>query len=260
MEIKFINCEYKEKIVSLTFEPSKIYGITGKNIEELIPIISLREICKGQIIVDENKITKDNIKEHQRKVSFVTAIKSAQINIYNIMVEYIKRNNLIIKDPIKKIKDSLKIVGLEDNILNKNIYETSTSEKKLLSFAIYLLSNPEVLIIEEPFKCLDKQNEKKIIMLLQRLKEQFKKTIIIISEDSNILYKYTNEMIFVKNNEILITGKTEELYLKVEYLKKNRFDIPEIVEFTHLAKKKKEVKIDYHKDVRDIIKDIYKHI
>ena len=103
MEIKFINCEYKEKIVSLTFEPSKIYGITGKNVEELIPIISLREICKGQIIVDENKITKDNIKEHQRKVSLVTAIKSAQINIYNIMVEYIKRNNLIIKDPIRLV-------------------------------------------------------------------------------------------------------------------------------------------------------------
>ena len=29
---------------------------------------------------------------------------------------------------------------------------------------------------------------------------------------------------------------------------------------TYLARKDKEVKIDYHKDIRDIIKDIYKHV
>ena len=40
----------------------------------------------------------------------------------------------------------------------------------------------------------------------------------------------------------------------------NKFSIPEIIEFTYLAKKKKSVKIDYHKDIRDIIKDIYKHV
>ena len=67
-------------------------------------------------------------------------------------------------------------------------------------------------------------------------------------------------MFFVKNNEIVLSGKTEEEYLNIEFLKKNKFEIPDIVEFTHLAKKKKQVKIDYHKDIRDIIKDIYNHI
>ena len=67
-------------------------------------------------------------------------------------------------------------------------------------------------------------------------------------------------MLFIKNNEILLSGPTNELYLRVDFLKRNKFDIPDIIEFTYLAKKKKQVKIDYHKDVRDIIKDIYKHI
>ena len=43
-------------------------------------------------------------------------------------------------------------------------------------------------------------------------------------------------------------------------MKRNKIDIPEIIEFTYLAKKQKNVKIDYHKDIRDIIKDIYKHV
>lgn len=260
MEIKFINYEYKEKQISLSFDPNKIYGITGKNIKDLLPVISLKEINKGQLVINGEKITKENINDYRKKISLITTLNSIHQRIYNIMIEFIQRNNLVIKDPIKKIRDSLKIVELDDSILNKNIYEISTSEKKLLLFAISLLSNPEVIIIDEPFKCLDKQNEKKLIMILQRLKEQFKKTIIILSEDSNILYKYTNEMIFMKNSEVLLTGKTEELYLRVDYLKRHKFDIPEIVEFTYIAKKEKNVKIDYHKDVRDIIKDIYKHI
>ena len=151
-------------------------------------------------------------------------------------------------------------MSLEETILKRNIQTLSSSEKKLLQIALSLLSNPDLIIFEEPFKCLDKYNEKKILMVIQRLKEQFKKTIIIASDDSNILYKYTNNMLFIKNDQINLEGKTNEVFLDVEYLKKNKFDIPAIVEFTYLAKKKKEVKIDYHKDVRDIIKDIYKHI
>ena len=97
-------------------------------------------------------------------------------------------------------------------------------------------------------------------MLFSRLKEQFKKTIIIVTNDSNILYKYTDELILVKKNRIFLTGKTQNIYKRVDFLRKNGFEIPEIVEFTYLAKKKKKIKLDYHKDIRDIIKDIYKHI
>ena len=53
---------------------------------------------------------------------------------------------------------------------------------------------------------------------------------------------------------------TLDAYKEVDYLKRHKIDIPEIIEITHLAKKNKNIKIDYFKDVRDIIKDIYKHV
>ena len=48
--------------------------------------------------------------------------------------------------------------------------------------------------------------------------------------------------------------------INLKFLKRNKFDIPDIVMFTYKAKKDKKVKIDYHQDIRDIIKDIYKHV
>lgn len=261
MELRFINYTYKDKSLNFDLPKNSIIGLTGQTSEELLDIISLRKLNKGQLTIDEVKVTKDNIYDFRRKISVVDKILNTYHHtVYDFMVDYIKEHSLTIKDPIKKIKDSLKIVELPEEILSKIIYTLSQSEKKLLQIAISLLSNPSLIILNEPFKCLDKQNEKKIVMLLQRLKEQFQKTIIIISDDSNKLYKYTTDMIFIKNNDIFLTGPTNEVYLRVDYLKRNKFEIPAIVEFTYIAKKKKEVRIDYHKDVRDIIKDIYKHI
>lgn len=257
----FKNYEHKDNKLSFEIEKGQIIGITGKNSNEIVDLIALKSLNKGQLIINDQRVNKENIWSYRRKIALMRgSILSSQSNILNIMIEYIKRHKLEIKDPLRKITDSLKIVSLEESILKRNIQTLSSSEKKLLQIALSLLSNPDLIIFEEPFKCLDKYNEKKLIMLIQRLKEQFQKTIIIASDDSNILYKYTNKMLFIKNDQISLEGKTNEVFLDVEYLKKNKFNIPEIVEFTYLAKNKKEVKIDYHKDVRDIIKDIYKHI
>ena len=97
-------------------------------------------------------------------------------------------------------------------------------------------------------------------MLLIRLKEQFKKIIILETKNSNILYKCTGYLYIIKNDKIWLEGKTEEIYEKVGLLRKAGVKIPDIVSFTYLAKKEKKVKIEYHKDIRDIIKDIYKHV
>lgn len=261
MELKFINYQYHEKALSFNIKSASIYGITGTNTEEIIDIIALKKLNKGQLTIDSIKITKDNINEYRKKISYINKELETHFDkVINLMNDYIIRHCLIIKDSTKKIKDSLKIVGLDEEILNRNINTLSSSEKKQLQLSISILSNPEIIILNEPFKCLDKQAEKIYIMLLQRLKEQFKKTIIILTDDSNKLYQYTTDMIFIKNNDIFLTGSTNEVYLRVDFLKRNKFEIPDIVEFTYIAKKEKKVKIDYHKDVRDIIKDIYKHI
>ena len=98
------------------------------------------------------------------------------------------------------------------------------------------------------------------MMVLSKLKEQYHKIIIIGSSNANMLYQYTTKMLFVKNKRIFLEGPTKETYERVDYLKRNGYTLPEIVWITYKANKKKKVKLDYHKDVRDIIKDIYKHV
>jgi len=263
MEMIFNDYIYQSKTINLTIKHNTITGITGEHLESLLNLISLRTTGKGELKINDIKITQENLKVFRKRIGYVKEnmeIEKYYQKVLDLLIKEVKDKNLEFSDAGKKINDSLKIVGLSEEYLNRGINTLSVLEKKLVQIAIELLSNSNVLVLNEPFKGIDLKNEKKLMNLFLKIKEQYNKTIIIASNNSNLLYKYTTEMIFIKNGEVLLQGPTNETYLRVDFLKRNKINIPEIVEFTYLAKKNKKVKIDYHKDIRDIIKDIYKHV
>lgn len=225
--------------------------------------INIKEKSITGIITDTEELIIDNIKKNNiLKVGVVKEdyLSSNFLNkVYEWMYYKIRRKRLILKNPKKKINDSLKIVGLDTTYLNRNINSLSSSEKILIILAISLLSNPDIIVLINLFKYLDKTKEKVLIMLLEKIKDQYNKTIVLINDDSEIMYKYTKYLIIKKNN-LFIEDETNKLFQRVDFLHKNNIKVPEIIELTHLIKKKKKIKLEYHKDVRDILKDIYKHV
>ncbi|MBR6137358.1 MAG: ATP-binding cassette domain-containing protein [Bacilli bacterium] len=233
--------ELVDKNIKFTLDEKEINGLTGTRLDKIIDIIAKSN--KKISYVDANchdKFYEETLEEH--------------------LVEYMKVNEIYPKNLNKKIKDSLKIVALDEELLERNIMTLSSSEKKKLLLAKALLKNPDILILKEPFRKLDMRNQKKLSMVLKRIKEKYQKVILIISDNPNTLLKETNHLIIFKNNKILCNDNTMNFYKDVESLKLHKIDIPDIIEITYLANKKKNAKIDYFKDIRDIIKDIYKHV
>ena len=227
--------------IDINIKEKTITGIITDTKEDIIESIKNKSIQK--IVV---------VKEDYLSSNFL-------IKVYEYMYYEIRRKRLILKNPKKKIDDSLRIVGLDNSYLNRNINSLSSSEKILVILAISLLSNPDIIILDDIFKYFDRVNEKRLSILLEKIRDLYGKTIILINDDNEILYKYTSKLIIKKNN-LFIEGDTNKLFQRVDFLHKNNIKVPEIIELTHLIKKKKKVKLEYHKDVRDILKDIYKHV
>ena len=224
-------------------------------------IFNIKDNNINGLITDDSELI-INLLSIENKISIIR--EDFQYNYYdNTAYEYmtgeIERKNLVLRDKTKKIKDSLRIVGLKDIDIDRNVITLSESEKKLLQIAIALLSNPDVLVFEEPFTKLDFKNQKKLMIFLGKIKEKFNKTTVFITNDSDHLYKYADYIVIIKNKKLISEG-TKEILEDVDNLTKNSIKVPEIVEFTYKAKNKYNVKIDYHNDIRDIIKDIYKHV
>ena len=224
-------------------------------------IINLNDNEINGIITDDKELIISLLNEKD-KVSIIREdfeYNYFDITIYDYMNGEIEKRNLVLKDKAKKIIDSLKIVGLNKIDITRCVVTLSESEKKLLQIAISLLSNPNIIVFEEPFNKLDTKSQKRLIIFFQMIKEKYNKTIIFITNNSEILYKYADYVVIIKNNKVISNGK-KEVFEDVDLLTTNGVSIPEIVEFTYKAKKKYNIKIDYHNDIRDIIKDIYKHV
>lgn len=263
MELNLNNVEFNEFQLNVNFDSSSLIGITGKALKEVVLFFEEPKNYKGKLFIEKTLLTNYNKFLYHEKVSVIKenpVFPSYLETVIDYLLHEIKIKNIETKDDLKKINSSLKIVGLDSSYKKRSIISLSSCEKKLIQIAANLLINPEVIILDEPFTYFDLNHQKKIFMLLQRMQEQYKKVIIIITDNSNYIYKYTKRAIIIKNKAILLDGLTKEVYKKISYLKKKRIQIPEIVEFTNKAQKEKNVKIEYHKDIRDLIKDIYKHV
>lgn len=263
MEIVFNNYKIGEKQTNFTIKSRDITGIYGIDKQRLVEITSLRNGYQGKIEIDNKILFKKDINSYRKKIAIISEKFDPYIEqkkVYEAMYYEMRKKEICLKDPSKKVKDALKVVGLNYNYINRDIKRLSSSEKKQLALALALLSNPSIIIIIDPFINYDKITEKKIWLLIQRMREQYNKKIIFVSDDVNMLYKYTDQLFIVKNNKIIAEGRPLDIFKRISFLKKHSIEIPEIIDFTYLAQNKKNAKIDYHKDIRDIIKDIYKHV
>ena len=131
------------------------------------------------------------------------------------------------------------------------------SEVKLLQLTLAFLSNPKVILLDEPFRGLDLNIRKKLIRIINRLQERFLKTIVIYSSNPNYLYQYTRYLIVLYNNKILVEGNTSDIFFDNKELSLCKIRKPDIVDFILLVKDKKNIKLPRRIDVKDLIKDIY---
>lgn len=259
MEIRYKNYKYEKQNINFCLNENTIFGITGTKYKEFLSIFNIINKYTN-VTINKNKLNNKNIFFYQNKITNIKKINELDIKVEDYLEKIIIDYDLQIKNINKKIEDSLTIVGINKDKKELYIKDLSTSERNLLRVSISLLFNPEIIILEEPYFSLDIKNIKRLNILFNRLTDQYKKTIILGSSDSNELYKYTKKMIFISNNNIVKIGDTKEVYKNIKFLKDNAFDIPESVMFTYNANNKKNIKLDYLQDIRDTIKDIYKHI
>ena len=89
----------------------------------------------------------------------------------------------------KRCADALKMVGLDSKYLDMNPFKLSRGEMRKVSIASVLAFNPKVIIFDEPTVGLDSISKKNFIKLIQMLKNKYGKTILLVTHDTELVYK-----------------------------------------------------------------------
>ena len=88
----------------------------------------------------------------------------------------------------KHVETALTIVGLSDR-LNYYPKQLSGGQEQRVAIARAIVTDPLILIADEPTGDLDKTSAQEIMTLMQRLNSEFKKTIVMVTHDSHTASK-----------------------------------------------------------------------
>lgn len=168
--------------------------------------------------------------------------------------------NYKLKTIDKRIRDSLKLVGLPLTYLERNPLELSSGEKELLSLACALSLNPKLIIIDDPTIYLDNAKEAYLIELLKKLKRDYHKTIIIFSSDVSFASKISDNYLLLRGGRVYSSGDIKKLISDVDKIKKAGLKVPLILDFINDANKKKNLELEMTLDIKELMKDIYRNV
>ncbi|MBU6142246.1 metal ABC transporter ATP-binding protein [Patescibacteria group bacterium] len=109
-----------------------------------------------------------------------------------------------------KAREALVTVGLPERVLDTGLGEISIGQRQRALIAWALLGKPDLLLFDEPTADVDVRGQESIYQLLAHLQEVYHLTIILISHDLNVVYKYAKQVLCL-NHKKLCFGPPREV-------------------------------------------------
>ena len=96
--------------------------------------------------------------------------------------------------------------------LNRYPHELSGGQRQRVMIAMALAQQPDILIADEPTTALDVTLQHEILELLDNLKRQHNMAMVLISHDLNLVRRYSDEVIVMRQGQTIEQGQTTEVF------------------------------------------------
>ena len=195
------------KNVNLYVNAGSIVGLLG---ESGCGKSTLAKCISGQLPTDSGEII-------VKKIGYIFQDNYASLNpakkVGWLLKETIRYGNPSgLKDADNLIKDILADVELDETILSHRPSELSGGQRQRIGIAMALLSNPDILIADEPVSALDVTVQKQVIRLIKKLNESKKLAILFISHDIKVVKEICNYIYIIKDGEIVEEGDSDKIF------------------------------------------------
>ncbi len=184
-----------------------IMGASGSGKTTLLNCIStIDRVTTGNIFIDGLDITKlkgNKLNKFRREelgfifqdfnlLDTLTAFENIALAL---TIQKINANS--IEERVNDIAEKLDIKG----ILNKYPYQLSGGQKQRVASARAIITNPKLILADEPTGALDSKSAKQLLEIFTTLNEDIHATILMVTHDA-FTASYADRIIFIKDGKI----------------------------------------------------------
>ncbi|CEO08097.1 ABC transporter glycine betaine/carnitine/choline ATP-binding protein [[Clostridium] sordellii] len=220
IKMKHIKKTYDDKVIikDLNLDINKgefitVIGSSGCGKTTVLKMINgLNTPDKGDIFINGKNIKNENIIELRRKIGY--SIQGSALfphltvekNISYVLDLINEKKKDEIKESILKL---IKVVGLEDNILNRYPDQLSGGQQQRVGIARALAAQPDILLMDEPFGAVDEITRKQLQNEIVKIHKDLGVTTIFITHDIKEALKLGTRVLVMDKGEIVQFNKPE---------------------------------------------------
>ncbi len=189
-----------------------LLGPSGCGKSTLLRVLSgLEPIQSGKIILDGEDITFK--KPSARKVGMVFQQYSLfpTMTVYDNIAFGMKKMNLTKKELDNKIKKALEMVDLLGSE-KKYPSQLSGGEQQRVAICRCVVTNPKVLLMDEPFSAIDAKLRKALQLRIKEIHKEMKMTTIFVTHDQDEAMTMSDTIHLMNGGVIEQSGTPMELY------------------------------------------------
>lgn len=134
--------------------------------------------------------------------------------------------------------EALKLVGIGEDLLDASPLELSGGQKRRVAIAGVLAMQPELLVLDEPTAGLDPRGRKELYAMLERLHQEKKLTIIVVSHSMEDMARYAKHLIVMNQGKVLAQGTPGEVFQYAKELESVGLSVPAAAQIVEALKER----------------------
>lgn len=194
-----------------------IIGRSGEGKSVLLKqVIGLLQPDSGSVYIDGVDITNlptSKLEEYYKKMGYVFQFAALldSLNVFQNIGITLLENGIPQAEVLPIVEEKLRLVNLEQDTLNKFPSELSGGMRKRVGLARTLVTNPNIILYDEPTTGLDPITTRVIHELMYEMQQKFKITSVVVSHDLE-LFKYADKVALLHQGKIRYFGDAKTIW------------------------------------------------
>lgn len=182
-------------------------------------LLRMLEVNDGEILYNGKDLVKmsgKEWKEYRKKLQIIFQDPYSALNpnwnVKELIAEPLITSGYTEKEVDKRIKDLLKILNMNEEIMEKFPYEFSGGQRQRIGVARAVAAYPEFIFCDEPISALDVSVQAQVVNMLKDLQKELGLTYLFTAHDLSMVYHISDRIGVMYLGAMVEIGTSDEVF------------------------------------------------